>query len=164
MDAARFPPVAGEALDGTAFVAPRDLAAGRTVALFGFAVEQRAELDTWVPYLDALVRSDDGVRARLFVPLGVPKLMRGALVGAMKAAVTAPELRASTIPLFVDVGAFARALAIGDRAHLAILLVEPDGRITWRGSGPFSETAGASLSAALGAERGRADPSPKRFA
>jgi hypothetical protein len=151
MDAARFPPVAGEALDGTPFVAPRDLAAGRTVALFGFAIEQRAELETWVPFLDVLARGGTGVRARLFIPLGVPKLMRGALVGAMKTAVTAPELRASTIPLFVDVGGFARALAITDRSHLVILVVEPDGRITWRGSGPYSETAAASLTAALGA-------------
>jgi hypothetical protein len=150
MDAARFPAAAGEALDGTPFVAPRDLAAGRTVALFGFAIEQRAELETWVPYLDRVARNGSGVRVRLFVPLGVPKLMRGAVVGAMKAAVTQPELRASTIPLFLDVDGFARALAIRDRAHLAILVVEPDGRITWRGSGPFSETAGASLSAALG--------------
>jgi hypothetical protein len=150
MDAARFPPVTGEALDGTPFVAPRDLANGRTVALFGFAIEQRAELETWVPYLDALARGGTGVRARLFVPLGVPKIMRGALVGAMKAAVTQPELRASTIPLFVDVHAFVRALGIGDRAHLVILLVQPDGRIAWRGSGPFSETAAASLTAALG--------------
>jgi hypothetical protein len=150
MDAARFPAAAGEALDGTPFVAPRDLAAGRTVALFGFAIEQRAELETWVPYLDGIARNGSGVRVRLFVPLGVPKLMRGAVVGAMKAAVTQPELRASTIPLFLDVDGFARALAIRDRAHLAILVVEPDGRITWRGSGPFSETAGASLSAALG--------------
>lgn len=150
MDAARFPAAAGEALDGTPFVAPRDLAAGRTVALFGFAIEQRAELETWVPYLDRVARNGSGVRVRLFVPLGVPKLMRGAVVGAMKAAVTQPELRASTIPLFLDVDGFARALAIRDRAHLAILVVEPDGRITWRGSGPFSETAGASQSAALG--------------
>jgi hypothetical protein len=67
----------------------------------------------------------------------------------MKTAVHAPEQRASTIPLFVDVEAFARSLGISDRAHLTVLLVEPDGRITWRGSGPFSEAAGASLTAAL---------------
>ena len=67
----------------------------------------------------------------------------------MKAAVQAPELRASTIPLFVDVDAFARTLGISDRSHLTLLLVEPDGRITWRGSGPFSDAAGVSLTAAL---------------
>ena len=75
--------------------------------------------------------------------------MRGAVVAAMKAAVGKPELRASTIPLFVDVDAFANALGIGDRAHLTILLVEPDGRIAWRGSGSYSEATGTSLTAAL---------------
>jgi hypothetical protein len=148
MDVARFPAVTGEALDGTPFAAPRDLAGMRTLALVGFALEHRPELETWVPFVDRLV-AGGGVRARLFVGLGVPKLVRGGIVAAMKAAVTAPELRAATIPLFVDVDAFSRALGIGDRAHLTVMLVEPDGRIVWRGSGPFSEAAGASLTAAL---------------
>jgi len=150
MDVPRFPPVAGEALDGTDFVAPRDLAAGRTVAMVGFVLEHKPELESWVPYVDALVRSRSDVRARLFIGLGTPKWLRRGILTAMKAAVQAPELRASTIPLFVDVEAFARSLGISDRAHLTLLLVEPDGRITWRGSGPFSNAAGASLTAALG--------------
>ncbi|HEX3550500.1 MAG TPA: hypothetical protein VHT53_08995 [Candidatus Elarobacter sp.] len=149
MDAARFPAVSGEALDGTPFVAPRDLAVGCTVVLVGFALEHRAELETWVPYIDRLVRSRPDVRARLFVAIGAPKVMRKPMVAAMKAAVTAPELRASTIPLFVDVDAFARSLGIADRRHLTVLLVQPDTRITWRGSGPYSDAAGASLTEAL---------------
>jgi len=150
MDGARFPAVAGEALDGTKFTAPRDLAVGRTVAMIGFVLEHRPELESWVPYIDALVRSRSDIRARLFIGLGTPKWLRRGILTAMKAAVTAPELRASTIPVFVDVEAFARSLGISDRAHLTVLLVEPDGRITWRGSGPFSSPAGASLTAALG--------------
>ena len=149
MDAPRFPAVTGEALDGTPFVAPRDLLGARTVALVGFAIEHKPELESWVPYIDTLVRSRPDVRARLFIGLGTPKWLRGGIVTAMKAAVHAPEQRASTIPLFVDVDAFARSLGISDRTHLTLLLVEPDGRITWRGSGPFSAAAGASLTAAL---------------
>lgn len=150
MDAARFPVVAGEALDGTPFAAPGDLAVGRTLAMIGFALEHKSELESWVPYVDALVRSRPDVRARLFVGLGTPKWLRRGIVAAMKAAVSAPEQRAATIPLFVDVEAFAGSLGISDRAHLTLLLVEPDGRIVWRGSGPFSDAAGASLTAALG--------------
>ena len=150
MDAARFPAVSGEALDGTEFVAPRDLAVGRTVAMIGFALEHKAELESWVPYIDTLVRSRPDVRARLLIGLGTPKWLRRGILTAMKAAVQAPELRASTIPVFVDVEAFARSLGISDRTHLTLLLVEADGRITWRGSGPFSDAAGTSLSAALG--------------
>ncbi len=142
--------MAGEALDGTQFAAPRDLTAGRTVAMIGFVLEHRTELESWVPFIDALVRSRSDVRARLFIGLGTPKWLRRGILTAMKAAVQAPELRASTIPLFVNVEAFARSLGISDRTHLTLLLVEPDGRITWRGSGPFSDAAGASLTAALG--------------
>lgn len=151
MDGARFPAVTGEALDGTPFAAPGDFSAGRTVALVAFALEHRAELETWVPYIDALVRSRADVRARLFPGIGVPKMMRGAVVAAMKAAISEPELRASTIPLFVNVPAFASALGIADRTHLTLLLVEPDGRITWRGSGSYSQAAGDALTAALAA-------------
>ena len=150
MDAARFPAVTGAALDGTPFTAPRDLGGARTIAMVGFALEHRPELESWVPYLDAVVRSRDDVRARLFIGLNVPKLLRAGILSAMRAAVTKPELRASTIPLFVDVDAFSRSLGLDDRRHLAILLVEPDGRVVWRASGAFSEAAGASLSAELG--------------
>jgi hypothetical protein len=150
MDAARFPPVSGAALDGTPFVTPRDLVAGRMVALLGFALEHRAELESWVPFLDPLARSCPDIRVRLFIPLGVPKIGRGAIVSALKAAVRAPELRRSTIPLFVDVEAFTRALGIADRSHLVILVVEPDGSLAWRGGGPYSESAAAALNAALG--------------
>ena len=149
MDVPRFPAIAGEALDGTPFASPRDLAVGRTVVMVGFVLEHKAELESWVPFIDKLVRSRSDVRARLFIALGTPKLLRRPIVAAMKAAVPAPEQRASTIPLFVDVEAFARSLGISDRTHLTLLLVEPDGRITWRGSGPFSDAAGASLAAAL---------------
>jgi len=150
MDPARFPPVSGAALDGTPFVAPRDLSAGRMVVLLGFALEHRADLESWVPFLDALARSRPDVRVRLFIPLSVPKIGRGAIVAALKAAVAAPEQRMSTIPLFVDVDAFTRSLGITDRSHLVILVVEPDGSIVWRGGGRYSEEAAAALSAALG--------------
>lgn len=150
MDALRFPSLAGQALDGTPFAVPRDFAGARTVVLVAFVLEHRPEIESWAPFLDPLVRSRRDVRARLLIGLKFPKLARGSIVAAMKAAIGAPELRASTIPLFVDdVDAFARSLGIGDRAHLAVLLVESDGRIVWRGSGPFSAAAGTSLSAAL---------------
>ena len=149
MDAVRFPAVTGEALDGTPFVTPRDLAGGRTVVFVAFGLEHRAEVESWVCLIDSLVRSRDDVRARLLAVIGAPKLMRKPMVAAMKAAATKPEQRASTIPLFVDVEAFARSLGIADRSHLAILVVLPDGRISWRGSGPYSDAAGAALREAL---------------
>ena len=152
MDVARFPAVAGEALDGTPFAVPRDLAGARTVALVGFALDQRAEVESWGPYLDGLVRARPGVRARLFAAMGnLPKFARGAVLGTMRLALQAPELRASTIPLFTDAAGLSRALGLADRAHLALFLLEPDGTIVWRGSGGYTAAAAAELDAALGA-------------
>jgi hypothetical protein len=151
MDAARFPALAGEALDGTPFAVPRDLAGARTVALVGFALDQRPEVESWGPYLDALVRSRRDVRARLFAVIGnLPKFARGAVLGTMRMALQAPELRASTVPVFADQAAFSRSLGLADRAHLALYLVEPDGTISWRAAGAYSDTLGASLNSALG--------------
>lgn len=149
MDAPRFPPVSGEALDGTPFVAPRDLDGACTVALVGFSVEHKAELESWVPFLDGLARAGRA-RAKLFIPLKVPKLLRGGIVKAMRAAVSEPELRASTVPLFVDVNALCDALGIAERAHLVVLLLAPGGTVAWRGGGPFSAEAGAALTGAIG--------------
>ncbi len=152
MDAARFPEVRGEALDGTPFAVPRDLAGARTVALVGFALDQRPEVESWGPYLDRLVRSRAGVRARLFAVVGhLPKFARGAVLGSMRLALKAPELRASTIPLFSDAAAFGRALGLADRDHLALFLLEPDGTIAWRGAGGYTAAAAAELDAALSA-------------
>ncbi|GAC1575118.1 MAG: hypothetical protein NVS3B7_07460 [Candidatus Elarobacter sp.] len=148
MHTARFPASSGEALDGTPFEAPRDLAGTRTVAAFGFSLEHRGALESWVPFFDPLARSG-AARVRLFLPLKVPKLLRGGIVAAMKKAVTEPELRASTIPLFQDVDVLCEALGIAGREHLVVLLLEPDGRVAWHGAGPFTDAAGASLSAAL---------------
>jgi len=150
MDAACFPNLTGEAVDGTPFVGPADFAPGRTIAMTAFALESRAEVESWGPYIDALVRSRSDVRARLFAVLGAgAKMMRGVILGGLRSALTAPELRASTVVVFTDVDAFCRALGVTDRKTLGVFLVEEDGRIAWRGSGAYTAAAGAALTAAL---------------
>jgi hypothetical protein len=152
MDAACFPNLTGDAVDGTPFSAPADFAHGRTIVLTAFALESRAEVESWGPYLDALVRARSNVRARLLAVLGSgAKMMRGMILGGLRTALPAAELRASTIVVFTDVDAVCRALDVSDRKHLAAFLVEADGRISWRGSGAYTPAAGASLNEALGA-------------
>ena len=151
MDAACFPSLTGEAVDGTPFVAPADFARVRTVAMTAFALESRAQVESWGPYIDALVRGRPDVRARLFAVLGTgAKIMRGVILGGLRTALAAPELRASTIVVFTDVDAFCRALGVTDRKNLCVFLVDGDGRIVWRGSGPYTDAAGAALTEALG--------------
>jgi hypothetical protein len=151
MDAACFPSLTGEAVDGTPFAAPADFAHVRTVVMTAFALESRAQVESWGPYIDALVRGRPDVRARLFAVLGTgAKIMRGVILGGLRTALAAPELRASTIVVFTDVDAFCRALGVSERKELGVFLVDGDGRIVWRGSGPYTDAAGAALTEALG--------------
>jgi hypothetical protein len=149
MNGARFPAVTGEAVDGTPFAAG-DLAGIRTIGFAGFAIEHRPEAESWVPFLDPLLRSRTDLRGRLFAVLSPkPKVVRSMLLAALRKAIRAPEQRASTIVLFTDVDAFCGALGIADRTRLAVFLLDETGRVTWRASGPFSADVGASLSDAL---------------
>lgn len=149
MSAARFPAVTGEAVDGTPFAAG-DLAGLRTIAFAGFGIEHRAEVESWVPFLDPLLRSRPDLRGRLFAVLRPkPKVVRAMLLAALRKAVRAREQRASTIVLFTDVDAFCAALGIADHTHLAVFLLDEGGRVVWRGSGAYSAELGASLTDAL---------------
>jgi hypothetical protein len=76
--------------------------------------------------------------------------MRGVILAAIRKALPAPELRASTIVVFAEVEAFARSLGIADRKHLSAFLVDADGQIVWRGTGAYTVAAGQALNAALG--------------
>jgi hypothetical protein len=148
MDGACFPPVTGEALDGTPF-GPTDGSGTRTVALIGFGIEQRSELEAWGPAVESLVRSQPDVRARLFVVLKPkPKVMRAMVLAGLRKAVTAPELRAATIVVFTDPDAFCASLGIGDPSHPAVVVLDEAGRVVWRALGAFSLAAGTSLAAA----------------
>jgi hypothetical protein len=149
MSAARFPAVTGEAVDGTPFAAG-DLAGLRTIAFAGFGIEHRGEVESWVPFLDPLLRSRSDLRGRLFAVLSPkPKVVRAMLLAALRKAVRAPEQRASTIVLFTDVNAFCGALGIADRTHLAVFVLDEAGAVVWRAAGAYSAELGASLTDAL---------------
>jgi hypothetical protein len=150
MDAARFPALTGEAVDGTAFRAPEAFAGVRTIALAGFTLDARTQVESWGPYLDALTRARPDVRARLFVVLGKgARLMRAPLLAGLRAALAAPELRANTIVSFDDTDAFCRALGITDRKHVSLFLIEPDCSVAWRAAGAYTPASGDALTAAL---------------
>jgi hypothetical protein len=145
----RFPVVESESLSGAAFVAPADFVGSPTIALVAFDLAQRAELETWLPFVDALVRAGTA-RGRVFAVLAHSlKLMKAMIVSTMRSAAPGPDVRAATVPLFVDIDAFCAELGIGDRTVIAVLLIQPDGSISVHRSGAFSTAAGDAIVAGL---------------
>jgi len=146
----RFPAARGETLGGQAVEFPRDFAGGRTIAIVAFDLKQRAQCESWVPFIDRYARTGV-VRGRLFaaVPNSM-QLMKRMIVATMRQGAPTPEARDATIPLFVDLDAFCSGLQVRDRSRIQTLLIESDGLISAQHAGAFAEAAGNALAAKFG--------------
>ena len=71
--------------------------------------------------------------------------------GGMAQAVREQEARRRTLTVYTDVRRVTDALAIDNTDTVTVLLVDSDGRVRWRTTGPATERAGRELLAVLAA-------------
>lgn len=149
-DSIRFPTVTSDNLEGKTFTLPQDFGGERNVLFIAFQRQQQAEVDTWVPFVKPLVTRTPGTEYyeiptiyRMIAP------MRWMLNRGMRSGIDDRGARERTITLYLDKGPFKRALAIGDEKSIQVLVVDREGQVLWRTSGPFTEEKGVSLEAAL---------------
>ncbi len=139
-----FPQVEGRNLDGRPFVFPRDFRQ-ITIAIVAFDVKQRAELESWVPFIDGYARPgsvDSFVLAAL--PLNM-QLFERILAATLRKGAPSPEARAATIPIFVDLDDWCTSLEIADRSTIALFVVAPDGAVLGHHSGAYEVAAAAEI-------------------
>src|SRR6476620_1525288 len=74
---------------------------------------------------------------------------RAVIDGGMARAVGAPEARRRTLTVYTDVRRVTDALAIDATDTVTVLLVDADGRLRWRTTGPVTEHSGSELRAAI---------------
>ncbi len=144
-----FPPADGVSLAGERCSFPRDFVTQETIALVAFDLKARADVESWVPFIDRFAR-DGTAGGRLFPVL--PRAMRmleRVIVATMRKDATTVEARAATVPLFVDIDAFCAALDIADRAAVHVFVVASDGSVVARTAGPYSDAAGRTIAAAI---------------
>lgn len=143
----RFPEVEGESLTGQPFLFPRDFHGARTIALVAFDLKARNDLETWVPFIDRFARSGIA-RGRLFPVLSRSlRMMKRMIATTMRKGAPTPEAREATVPLFVDVDEFCKALDISDRTSIHTFVVESDGLVSLHRVGPFDALAGSAIEA-----------------
>ena len=133
-----FPNVTGKNLNGTAFHLPADFASPVNLVFVAFLREQQDDVDSWKPFVTEL-------KAK-YPQLGVYEvptlsrgyaLIRGFIDGGMRSGIPDPNVRATTITLYLDKGAFDRELGIDSETAITVLLVRPSGEILWRTTGRF---------------------------
>lgn len=136
----RLPRLEVGALDGRRLVLPDS--AGGSIALLGFGYkrESQDDLNSWlVPFRQEYPLAK-GFRAYEIPMMGrrIPGLLRGVINMAIRNA-TAKENRRSVAPFYGDVDGYSKRLAVTDRSHVQVFLLD--------GSGSFAGTPRAAPTA-----------------
>lgn len=146
----RFPDVTGRNLEGREFNLPADFAGGRSIVLVAFRQRQQREVDSWMPELSALRAADAGLEV-----YEIPTLssgwtpLRGWIDGGMARGITDQAVREVTVTLYINKRPFKEALGITSEGTIHVLLLDGDGRVTFRTTGPATPEHIAALRRAL---------------
>ena len=146
---ARLPEMSTRDLNGVR----RTLPNGRlAVLLVAYQRWPQFEVDSWVSSLRALERTYDEVGYYELPVVGrMDPLARRSLDFFMRRGIPDRETRARTLTFYVDASGFREPLGIPDEDHVAVLLVDVDGLVLWRATGPHTRGAERGLRAAVAA-------------
>ena len=145
-----FPDVVGIDLEGEQVSLPGGFAGRRNLVAVAFERDQQAVVDTWITAVEPLLARDRDLRL-----YEVPTIYESSVLfrlwvnNGMRAGIPDPAARRRTVTVYLDRERFTTALAIPDTREVHLLLLEADGRIVWRTTGPADDEKLAALADAL---------------
>jgi hypothetical protein len=146
-----FPSVTSWSLDKQKVTLPSGMEGQTDLLILSFAVEQKKDVDSWMPAAQALQHSSFQFR---YYQLPVAErenfIFRWWETSSMRNDETDPETWHWIVPLFVDRQEFLRDLDIPNQKQVVVLLVDRQGHILWRSSGAMTEDKRAALLQAAG--------------
>jgi len=133
-----FPTIQGENLERQRFILPQDLQGVKNVLLVAFQQWHQTLVDSWAGPLGQLIvdRSDVYVYEIPVLPRINP-LGRFFIDGAMRRAIPSRQVRETTITVYLDREQLIKQLDIPNFDTIVPMIVQPDGRILWRGQGGY---------------------------
>lgn len=146
-----FPGTLSYSLDKVKVNLPSDLEGKTNLLLISFEPEQQKDIDSWVPVATALQHTDFYFRwYRLPVSARENFVFRWWENSSMRSDETDPETWHWIIPLYVNKDEFRKALQIPNERDVVALLIDKQGHVMWRASGPLNPQKRASLLTAAG--------------
>lgn len=137
------PDISGYFLDGREISIPGDLAGAATLLVFSREDAEAPDVESW---RTVAAQIDDVTPAIFVVLMGNQRgIGRSMAAGRLRAQVSDPEARASTVPIFQDRGELQASLRLGP--GVTALVVNAAGEVIWQASGAASEDAVQSLEA-----------------
>ncbi len=135
-----FPPVTSYSLDKQKVSLPGGLEGQTDLLLLSFEPEQKKDIDTWLPAAQALQHMNFKFRYyQLPISSKENILFRWWETSSLRSDETDPETWHWIVPLFVDRKPFLDDLQIPDEKHVVVLLVDRQGHVLWRASGPMTQ-------------------------
>jgi hypothetical protein len=148
---AAFPAVTSYSLDKQKVALPGELEGQLDLLLISFKEEQQSDIDSWLPAAQALQHTNFQLR---YYQLPVAErenfLFRWWETSSMRSDQSDPEMLHWIIPLWVDRKKFFDDLTIPNDKQIVVLLIDRQGRIQWRSSGPMTPDKRTALMSAAG--------------
>lgn len=156
-----FPALEVRSLSGTHWTLPDDLPVPRTLVVCAFKQWHQRLVDEWIEW--AVREAGVSPTPRGLAPgaetlvIEVPMISRryrparGFIDGGMTAGIRVPDVLARTFTAYTDVGAFRAAAGITTTETVTAFVVQRDGAVLARITGPVEEARCAEVARALAA-------------
>lgn len=145
-----FPSVSGSNLERREFNLPQDFEGKLNLVALAFEQWQQTDVNTWLPTVATLEELYPNLKFYELPTLTqFNGLFQNVIDGGMRSGIPDKATREVTITLYLDRAAFMRSLEIPDTKAIVLLLVDNEGKIYWRGQGPFDETQSEGLEQTL---------------
>ena len=154
-----FPPLTSFSLDKQKVSLPAGMEGQTDLLLLSFEPEQQKDVDSWMPAAQALQHASFNFRYYQLPVFGRENfLFRWWETSSMRSAQTDPETWHWIVPLFVDRQKFLHDLDIPNDKQVVALLVDRQGHVLWRSTGPMTGDKRASLMSAAAPRESPSSP------
>jgi ATP10 protein len=145
-DAAHFPSVSGQNLEGRKFNLPADFEAKLNLVAIAFYGSHQELINTWSPAVQRLMGEHANLKFYEIPTLSKENgLARAFIDGGMRSGIPEKATREVTITLYLDRAQFLRSIGETTDRTIYTLLVNPQGEILWRGKGAYTQAQEESL-------------------
>lgn len=146
----KFPTVETNDLNGKSYALPQDFEGKYILVLIAYLQWQQQQVDSWVPFLDELEQNVTGFRYYELPLVGeMGWFGRKQLDFFMRTGIPDKETRSRTLTLYIERAPFREKLGIETEAEIALLLLDPEYEVVWRGMGAYDAETAVSLRQAL---------------
>jgi hypothetical protein len=145
-----LPPLAGRTLTGHALALPSAAHGEQSVLIFSFSRDGGQQEQKWVTQL-----TRDHAPAVIYSAIfleSVPRLFRPLALAGIRSGMPAP-LQGRTLILYRDERLWLQRWNHLDKSNAGVVLLDPEGRICWITSAPFTESLGSALEKQIRASR-----------